>query len=147
MHRLVQQAAHPEIVHLHGLVGALEGDAHVGLCGKIVDLVRLRLLERGAQRGAVAQIAVDDMDPSPRMHEPVDPHHRIETGAADEAPYLVPEVEEMLGQIRAVLPRYAGDERSFVGHVRCDLVCRSYTRGEVFRQFRDSVGGITRDLP
>ena len=69
VHRLVQQAAHPEIVHLHGLVGALEGDAHVGLCGKIVDLVRLRLLERGAQRGAVAQIAVDDMDPSPRMHE------------------------------------------------------------------------------
>ena len=56
-HRLEQpQRAHGNDV---GRVGRyLEGDAHMALTGKIVDLVRLHLLEHAVQRAPVGQIGI-----------------------------------------------------------------------------------------
>src|SRR5262249_44448493 len=103
--------------------------------------------ERGAQRSSVAQIAVDDVNLSPRMHERIDSHQRIEARSAHEPPYFVTEVDEVLGEIRAVLSGDPGDERPFARHVRCRLVRRSLYLRRSFQAIERADRSERHDCP
>ena len=85
---------------------------HERLRRQVVDLVRLGLLQRRREGRLVEQVG---------LHEPeviahvVDALVRLGGRAAHHSPHVVALCQEQLGQVRAVLPGDAGDQRA--GHV------------------------------
>ena len=65
----LQNIGHAEAGHLTGQNGLLPRRLDEGLCGKIVDFVRLDILHGSDQAGEIQQIAIDDphvtLDPQP----------------------------------------------------------------------------------
>lgn len=139
LHRLLDQPVHlarrglveaglrgDEAHRLQHVVGAQRGDLpcqqrlapgglHEGLGPEIVDLIRLHLLQDAQQGGEVEQVAVHHPD-LPGDAQPAQPlvHHVRRGGASHQAIDLVALLEQVLGEIGAVLARDPGDERS--GH-------------------------------
>jgi hypothetical protein len=87
-----------------------EGRRDERLRRQVVDLVRLRLRHRVDQRVLIEEVAVQELD----LLEQV--RHALEVadaGAAHETVNPVAVLEQVLGEIRAVLPVDSGDERRF----------------------------------
>jgi hypothetical protein len=83
----------------------VEGRRDEGLRREVVDLVRLRLLQRAHQARLVEQVALHDADPVLDVRDPVE----VDVArAADEAVDLVALREQELREVAAVL---AGDAR------------------------------------
>jgi hypothetical protein len=99
---------------VRGVLGLVERDPHVGLGREVVDLVGLDLHHQRREARAVAQVAVVQEELRAvlmRVLVEVVDARRVERGrAADEAVDLVALAEQQLREVRAVLPRDAGDE-------------------------------------
>ena len=57
----LEQAQRPHADHVGGIFGLIEGDAHVRLRREIVNLVGTHLLDDSPQPGAVAEVAIMQM--------------------------------------------------------------------------------------
>ena len=103
----LQHPEHAEAGHLAGQLGLLPGHGHVGDRGQVVDLVRLDLLHRGDQAALVEQVAADQPDVAEQLADAAHPGVGL---PADQPPDLITLGQQVLGQIRAVLPGDPGDQ-------------------------------------
>jgi hypothetical protein len=93
-------------------VGERLGDER--LCGEVITLVELVLAEDAEERGVGLKTPGVDGDAPQQVRDAGETTRRVfERDAADDAMHLVAFVEQVLGQVRAVLPRDARDERGF----------------------------------
>ena len=101
-----------------GVLRLLEGDRDVALRGEVVDLVGLRLLDHARQARGIGHVAVvqEELDALlvRILVQVVDAGGVEHRGAALDAVDHVALVEQELGQVGAVLPGDAGDERDFL---------------------------------
>ena len=104
----VEQAQDAEGRHVGRVLGHLEGDLHVALGGQVVDLLGLDRLQRPHEAVLVDEIAVVQ---GQAIADVVDAPGVEGAAPADEAVHLVALLEQQLGQVAAVLPGDAGDER------------------------------------
>jgi hypothetical protein len=115
----LQQAERAEPNHVGGIFGLIEGDAHVRLRGEVIDLVGAHLLDDRAHPGAVAQVAVVQLQRRRTWAEAL--AHMVDTsggearGAAHHAVHFVALLDEKFREVRAVLPGNPGYQRNF-GH-------------------------------
>ena len=112
-HRL-EQAQRAERVGVGRVLGGLEAHQHVRLGGQVVDLVGLGLLHDADQVGGVGQVAVVHEEAHAGLVrvvvEVVDAVGVEQAGAALDAVHHVALLEQVLGQVGAVLPGDAGDQ-------------------------------------
>ena len=104
-----QHPEHADAGHLAGQLGLLPGHGHVGDGGQVVDLVRLDLLHRGDQAALVEQVAADQPDVAEQLADAAHPGVGL---PADQPPDLITLGQQVLGQVRAVLPGDPGDQRA-----------------------------------
>ena len=103
----------------------------MALGAEVVDLVGLELVDQLDQTARLREVAVVEEEPHVLLVrvavEVVDPVG-VEAGrAADEAVHLVAAIEQLLGEVGAVLPGDAGDEGA--GHERRMLPALSRVAG------------------
>ncbi|MCY1531169.1 hypothetical protein D9M68_663870 [compost metagenome] len=109
-----EQAQGAQAVDVGGVFGALEADGHMALCAQVVDLVGLGFLHDADQVGAVAEVAVVQVEAGVvHMRVLVDVVDALGVELAAAALDAVNDValfEQQLGEVRAVLAGDAGDE-------------------------------------
>ena len=86
----------------------LPGGRDEALRRQVVDLVGLDLVDDGEERRLVEKVRAKELD---AVAEVLDATTGVRTGAACDTDDPVAKVEEVLGQIAAVLTGDAGDER------------------------------------
>src|SRR5277367_3762903 len=96
----------------------IERDAHVRLRGEIVNLVGTHLLDDSAQAGAVAQIAVVQLQTLRRarpetLAQMIDSPRRETRSASHHPVHFVVLLQQKLGEIRFILSGHAGYQRYF----------------------------------
>src|SRR3569833_2336798 len=105
----LQHAQHAHAGDLGGDLGLLPGHRHEGDRAEVVDLVGPYLLHGGDQAALVEQVAMDE----PHLADVLAQPGHVRVGLSpDQTPDVVPLREQMLGEVRAVLPGDPGDERS-----------------------------------
>ena len=107
-HRL-EHPRHADPGELRGQRGLVPGCAHERHRRQVVDLLRLAGPHHVAQGALVEEVAGVDRYPVPKRLQAM---VVLAREAPDHAVDLVPLVEEKLGQVAAVLARYAGDQRA-----------------------------------
>ena len=115
----LEQPHRPRAGDVEGVLGDIEGDAHVALRAEVVDLIRLELVEQLDQRDGVGEVAVVGEQPHSLLVwvavEMVDPVRVEARGAADDAVDLVALLQQQLRQVAAVLAGDSGDQGALVG--------------------------------
>jgi hypothetical protein len=104
----VQHPCHAQRGRFGRQHGLGPGELHVGLSAQVVDLVRVVGVEGLVQRTLVEQVALDQFD---LVLDVLDAAQVEGAGAAHHAHHAVAFGEQELGQVRAVLPGNAGDQR------------------------------------
>ena len=113
----LQQAEGTDGVGVGSVLGHVEADLDVALCGEVVDLVGLRQLDDADERAAVGHVAVVEVDGALALHvahplvkvEVLDASGVERRGAAHDAVHLIAFVDQKFGQVRSVLARDACD--------------------------------------
>src|SRR5262249_27025048 len=117
----VQQPQHAHGRDIRPVLRHLEGDLHMALGGEVVALLGPDQLQGTNEAVLVHEVAVvkDQLVP-----DPVDSPGVEGAAPAHQPVDLVPLLEEQLGEIAAVLPRDAGDERLLrcQGFLRCETL-------------------------
>ena len=110
-----EQAQHADRVGIGGIFRALEADADVALRGKIVDLGRPDLLHQPDQIGRIRHVAVVQQErhiAGVRIFVEVIDARGVERRRPPlDAVHGVAEAEQIFGEISAVLPGDAGEQR------------------------------------
>jgi len=117
----LEQAQHARAVDVGGVLGLLERHRHVRLRRQVVDLGRPHLRDDAVQARRVAHVAVVQLvDLAVReraVARGVDARAVEQRGAARHAVHLVALLQQELGQVGAVLPGDAGDQRDLSAHL------------------------------
>jgi hypothetical protein len=115
----LQEADGAEGHDVAGVLGDVEGDAHVALRAEVVDLVRGDLVHHLGEAAGVGEVAVMEQEAGADdvrvLVEVVDALGVEARRAADHAVDLVAFGEQQLGEVGAVLPGDACDECAFHG--------------------------------
>ncbi len=109
----VEQPQRPHPGRVGRVLGDVEAHADVALRAEVVDLVRPDPAHELVERGAVAEVAEDELE---LAEDVVDPRRVERARAADHPVHLVVLLEQDLREIRAVLAGDAGDERLPLRH-------------------------------
>ena len=116
----VDETERADGIDVGGVLGDLEGDFDVALRAEVVDLVRRGLLDQPVQVARIGQVAVVQeeafVEQLAVVVEVIDAARVERAGAADDAVYVIAFFQQLLGQIRSVLPGDAGDKRHFLRH-------------------------------
>lgn len=95
----------------------LERDLDMTLCGQVVDLVRLHLLNDPNQVGGIGQVAIMENQASVRIMralvQVINPVRIKKRGPPFDTMDFVPFLQKELREVGSVLPCYPCDQRSF----------------------------------
>src|SRR5262245_29596518 len=109
----VEQARYAQRGELRGQYRLLPARRHERHGGQIVDFIGLHSDEYMGERCLVEQVGVMQLD---SVAQVLDAAQVIGTAAANHAGDAVAFAQQQLGEITAILPRDAGDERGLIRH-------------------------------
>ena len=110
----LQHAQHAGGVDVGRELRHIEADLHMALGGQVVDLVRPHAANDREQAHRIAHIAIVQVEIRVAL-QVGDPLAVIDRRPADDAVHVVALAQQKLGQVAAVLPGDAGDQRFFHG--------------------------------
>ena len=109
----LEQSQRAQADHVGGVFRLIERDPHVRLRGEIVNLVGTHLLDDPPKAGAVAEVAVMQLQAfgagTEALAQMIDSSGRETRSAAHHAMHFVALLQQELGEVRTVLSGHAGD--------------------------------------
>ena len=105
-----QNTENTERVDVSCVLGCIEGDLNMALCGEIVDFIRLYLQDNADDAGGIRQIAFMENKP---VKDVIDAGCCGNGGSPHNTMHLISFIKQKLCKIRSVLPGYSSDQSFF----------------------------------